>query len=65
MLLIPRMRVFLNKTKQNKTNTKSRKILTINIEGLYSMPMGIGGVKCESVWSGGGGGGGGRLGSIS
>ena len=52
MLLIPRMRVFLNKTKQNKTNTKSRKILTINIEGLYSM-------KWE--WGGGGGGGGGKV----
>ena len=51
MLLIPGMRVFLN-----KTNTKSRKILTINIEGLYSMKWewgeGGGGVRCESVWGG-------------
>ena len=53
MLLIPGMRVFLNKTKQNKTNTKRRKILTINIEGLYSMKWEWGGgVRCESVRSG-------------
>ena len=54
MLLIPGMRVFLNKTKQNKTNTKSRKILTINIEGLYSMKWEWrgGGGRCESVWGG-------------
>ena len=53
MLLIPKMRVFLNKTKQNKTNTKSRKILTINIEGLYSMKWEWGrGGRCESVWGG-------------
>ena len=47
--------MFLNKTKQNKTNTKSLKILTINIEGLYSMKweLGGGGVKCETVWRGG------------
>ena len=48
MLLIPRMRMFLN-----KTNTKSWKILTINIEGLYSMKWEWGrGGRCESVWGG-------------
>ena len=45
----------------NKTNTKSREILTINIEGLYSMKWELGGVKCESVWRGGGG----RLGRLA
>ena len=40
--------MFLNKTKQSKTNRKSRMILTINIEGLYF-------IKWE--WGGRGGGG--------
>ena len=57
------MRVFLNKTKQSKTNRKSRRILTINIEGLYSMKweLGEGGsgefVRVRVCGCGGGGGG--------
>ena len=55
MLIIPKMRVFLNKTKQNKTNTKSRKFLTINIKGLCSMKWELGGKMWECVEGGGGG----------